>query len=130
MFSLAQILNGRTGQPETLSLEVVEDEEYTIGEALKLDESGLLTKASGDVNVEYISMQNLKVPHDDISSLCVYKVGDGMIFYTTGKSSASQVGKHYTIADDGCSITSTAATAGFGAELLSAEGKKLRVFLK
>ena len=130
MFSLAQILNGRTGQPETLALKVETAEDYTIGEALILNASGKLTKASGDVNVEYISMQNLKAPHTSNSTLCVYKVGDGMIFYTTGKSSTSQSGKHYTIADDGCSVTSTAATEGFGAELLSVENGQIRVFLK
>lgn len=130
MFSLAQILNGRTGHPETLALKVETAEDYTIGEALMLNASGKLTKASGDVTVEYISMQNLKAPHTSDSTLYVYKVCDGMIFYTSGKSGTDKSGKHYTIADDGCSVTATAATTGFGAELLSVDDGKLRVFLK
>ena len=130
MFSLAQILNGRTGQPETLRLNAVAGESFTLGEALVFNGSGKLTKATGDVSVEFISMENFDAPALGIPTLSVYKVCDGMIFYTTGKNGTSHIGKHFTIADDGGSVTTTAATEGFGAEIVSVEGSKLRVLLK
>ncbi len=130
-FDVKKILGGRENVPETLYLPAKGGESYAAGEALILSE-GALTLASGDLAVSYIALESYEAPESGARALAVFRVLPGMVFEVPASATSSSVqipGAFVTIGSDGLTVTATAATKG-GAEILSADGDRLTVFLK
>lgn len=131
MFALKRILNGRINAPEPLLLPTKAGEAYTAGEALKVS-AGALTKASGDVSALYIGAENYTAPAGGGRPLACYRITGDMLFEAplTALGNTQKVGARLTLSSDGLGVTATAASAGFGAEIVSLKDSTARVFLK
>ncbi len=123
MFSVAKILGGRQNVPETLELPVTAGTAYSVGEALVLT-SGKLTAASGDVDVKYISLENYTAPDSGARRLKCFRVLPDMLFEVPLSAYAATVvpGAKVTIGSGGLTVTATAVTDAFGAEIVDANG--------
>lgn len=122
-FNVSRILGGRQNIPETLVLPVTAGESYAVGEAL-VAKSGKLTKATGDVAVNYISLESYSAPTEGARGLACFKVTPDMLFevpVSAVDTAKQMLGAKVTIGTDGLTVTASAATVG-GAEVVSAEG--------
>lgn len=137
MFEIAKILSGRQNVPETLEMPTLGGEKYSVGEALVIS-SGAVTKAAGDVDVKYISMENYAAPSSGARKLKCFKVLPDQLYIvkTSAFSSSTQKpGLSVTISSDGLGVTATATSSSFGAEIVDtngavASGDKIYVVLR
>lgn len=135
-FKTIKILSGRANVPETLILPAKSGESFSVGQALTIS-GGALSGASGDTDVFYISLENLDNATADAKLACC-RVTPDMLFevpVSAYSASVQKLGAHVTISSDGLEVTATAASSGFGAEIVdlnsaAAAGDKIICALK
>lgn len=135
MFAIAKILGGRQNVAETLELPCTSGQTYTFGEALVLS-AGKLTKASGDVAVQYVALESYQAPASGARKLRCFRVMPDQLFEVEVSAAPTSlaVGDKVTIATDGLAVTATKAS-NYGAEIVdlceaTKAGHRIQVVLR
>ena len=108
MLRLVKIINGRGNVGEVQKLPASAMENYTYGEALKL-QGGTLTKCSPTDKPGYICAQDYQAPMENPGTVSAYPVSEQMLFETviTESPQSLKLGDKVTLSSGALSVTAT-----------------------